>query len=83
MMTCCRLLAFLMDYLDGGLSAAERAEFEAHLARCPPCVAYLQTYQDAILLCKSAHAENNVPPLEPMPEELVQAILAARAKGGT
>ena len=79
-MTCRTFIEFLMEYLNGELPAEEHADFEAHLAECPWCVAYLQTYQEAIRLGKTVFAdeEKNVP--EEVPEELIQAILAARAR---
>lgn len=43
-MTCKRAIEKLMEYLDGELSAAGRAEFEAHLAICAACRSYLATY---------------------------------------
>jgi anti-sigma factor RsiW len=43
--TCRKFIEFLMEYLNGELSPQEHAEFEAHLAECPWCVAYMQTYQ--------------------------------------
>lgn len=75
-MNCRECYDFLMDYLDGQLPADERAAFEAHLARCPPCVAYLDTYRATIELGKSALRGE---PCQ-LPEELVQAILKARGK---
>ena len=45
-MTCERLvLEALLEYEEGGMPAAERAEFERHLALCPPCVCFLTTYR--------------------------------------
>lgn len=80
-MTCRTFIEFLMEYLDGELSPEEHTEFEAHLAECPWCVAYLQNYQEAIRLGKAVFADEvrNVP--EDVPEELIQAILAARVRG--
>jgi anti-sigma factor RsiW len=72
-----------MEYLNGELAPAEHAEFEAHLAECPWCVAYLQTYRDTIRLGKAAFAAADALPAD-VPEELVQAILAVRGqKAGT
>ncbi|MBN2265163.1 MAG: zf-HC2 domain-containing protein [Candidatus Aminicenantes bacterium] len=36
-MTCERFEELLSAYLEGGLTAAERAEMDAHLAACPGC----------------------------------------------
>jgi anti-sigma factor RsiW len=76
-MTCRELIDFLMSYLDGELAADVRAEFERHLAVCDSCVNYLDTYRATVQLEKSAAASDDVA-LPPLPEELVQAILAAR-----
>jgi anti-sigma factor RsiW len=35
----------LVDYLEHTLSPEGAADFERHLAVCPPCVAYLNTYK--------------------------------------
>jgi anti-sigma factor RsiW len=73
--TCKECVEFLIDYLDGTLPAARRAEFELHLALCPPCHRYLHQYQATIRLGQAAmekHAATNPPP-----EALVRAILAA------
>lgn len=78
--SCKECLEFLIDYLEGTLPAARRAEFELHLALCPPCHRYLNQYQATIHLGKAAmekHAAANPPP-----EALVRAIMAA-LKGQT
>jgi anti-sigma factor RsiW len=78
--TCRDFAEFLSEYLSDELSGVERAEFEAHLAECPPCVAYLDTYQKTIQSGKLAYAFPGDQIPEAVPEELVQAILAARAR---
>ena len=78
-MTCRELVEFLADYLDGGLPPDTRRVFEAHLADCPECAAYLRGYADAIRLARaSAEADDAVP--AGVPERLVRAILAARRR---
>jgi anti-sigma factor RsiW len=79
--TCRDFVEFLSEYLSGELAVVERAEFEAHLSECPACVAYLDTYRKTVQLLKAAyaHPDDQVP--EEVPEQLVRAILAARAKG--
>jgi anti-sigma factor RsiW len=79
-MTCKELVAFLMDYLDGLLSEAERRCFEEHLGECPDCVAYLMTYQQAIRLGKEACTAGDDAIPADVPEELIRAVLAARRR---
>jgi anti-sigma factor RsiW len=38
---CDRLVELVTDYLEGDLDEATAAEFDAHLARCPGCDAYV------------------------------------------
>ena len=80
-MNCREFLDFLNEYLAGDLSAEERTEFDKHLAECPWCVAYLDSYQKTVQLEKAAFStlEDKPPPAD-APEELVQAILRARAQ---
>jgi anti-sigma factor RsiW len=78
-MTCRELIDFLMAYLDGELPADQARVFEEHLHLCPPCEAYLETYREAVRAGRAACAEDDATPAE-APEDLVQAILAARAK---
>lgn len=40
-MACNELVDVITDYLEGTLSAGDRARFEAHLPRCPFCTDYL------------------------------------------
>ena len=78
-MNCREFTEFLHEYLFGNLSSDERAEFEKHLAECPWCVAYLDSYKKTIELEKAAFtASADVPTPAEAPEELVQAILQAR-----
>ena len=78
-MTCREFVEFLVDYLEGALSDQERRVFDEHLAICPSCVNYLASYRETVQLGKAAlRAEDDAVPSS-VPEELVQAILAARA----
>jgi anti-sigma factor RsiW len=80
-MNCREFTEFLHEYLFGNLPAAERAEFEKHLAECPWCVAYLESYRQTIRLEQAAYsAPEREPPPADAPEELIQAILSARPR---
>ncbi len=76
--TCRDLAEFLHEYLEGDLAAEQREVFERHLALCRECVTYLETYGSAVGLCREAAAAEKPPRL---PDDLVAAILAARARG--
>ena len=80
-MNCREFTEFLHDYLLGGLLAEVRTEFDRHLADCPWCVAYLDSYQKTIQLEQAAFSasEDARPPAD-APEELIQAILRARSR---
>jgi anti-sigma factor RsiW len=78
--TCRELINFIMAYLDGELPEPARADFERHLAVCPSCVAYLESYKATIRLGKAAlrPTEDDSLPAG-VPDSLVRAILSARA----
>lgn len=83
-MTCRELADFISDYLAGELRDEVRAPFEHHLSLCPNCVKYLQTFRTTIELSRRAFENDAADPSLSMPEELVNAILAARdAKRGS
>jgi anti-sigma factor RsiW len=80
-MNCREFTEFLHEYLFGNLPAEERAEFDKHLAECPWCVAYLDSYQKTIKLEQAAFSNpEDAPPPADAPEELIQAILRARSR---
>ena len=76
-MTCEELVEFLSRYVEKDLPPDQAAEFEKHVGACPPCEAYLDSFQTTLKLGKDACASEEA---EPIPERLVQAILAARRK---
>jgi anti-sigma factor RsiW len=41
-LTCQELVELVTDYLEGALSASERARFERHISGCPHCTTYLE-----------------------------------------
>lgn len=77
--TCQEMLDFLSDYLADELPAEVKASFERHLALCPDCVNYVESFRMTVESAKAAYAD---PPAAPLPEQLVQAILQSRKAGG-
>jgi anti-sigma factor RsiW len=80
-MNCREFTEFLHEYLFGKLPAEELAEFEKHLAECPWCRAYLDSYRQTIEFEQAAFViPEDAPPPADAPEELIQAILRARPR---
>lgn len=79
-MTCRELVDFLGAYFDGELAEDVRRRFDEHLAGCSECSTYLATYRDSVKLAKTAYQSPDDTVPADVPEDLVQAILAARRK---
>ena len=81
-MNCREFTEFLHDYLLGGLRTEVCAEFDSHLAECPWCVSYLDSYKKTMQAARTAFATaEDAPPPGDAPEELIRAILRARSRG--
>jgi anti-sigma factor RsiW len=78
-MTCREFIEFVWRYVEEGLRPEERAQFEAHLADCPDCVKYLQSYRETMRAGRIVFRDFDESVPADVPEELIQAILASRA----
>ena len=56
MISCQQLIEFCLDYLEGALPEHEQVGFRRHLARCPDCVTFFETYQKTPELSREALA---------------------------
>ena len=80
-LTCREFIDFIMSWLDGELEPAVRRRFVEHLEMCPDCVDYLDSYERTVALGKAAwDAPGDAEVPDEVPEELVQAVLAARRR---
>ena len=77
-LTCRELSDFLAAYFARELGPDERSIFEAHVAECPDCVAYVRNYAETMRLAKDAYDDDRIP--ADVPDELVRAILEARKR---
>ena len=79
-MICRKFITSLLEYVFGELPATEHAQFEAHLDKCPDCLAYLKNYEMTIKLGAAAYADTdlNQAVSQDAPEESLRAILSAR-----
>ena len=60
-LTCVELVELVTDYLEGALSPRERARFDAHLAECDGCQAYVEQMRTVIALTGRI-TEEAIPP---------------------
>lgn len=81
---CKEIFALLSDYLDDELPEDICREIDAHIAGCPPCVAFVESLRKTVELCRQAKSLAAPDPLpEPARRQLLaayQAMMAARAK---
>ena len=49
-LTCREVVEIVSDYLEGALSPEDRARFDAHLATCAGCTAYVEQMRETIRL---------------------------------
>jgi anti-sigma factor RsiW len=68
--TCREVVELMTDYLDGALSAADRAKFDHHLRGCDGCRAYLTQLRTARMLMGRIATE-------PVPETLKAELINA------
>jgi anti-sigma factor RsiW len=75
MLTCQEVADYLSAYIAGELSPAEQAAMDRHIAVCPACVNFLASFQTTV---QATQSKTLFPISEPIPEGLIQAVLAAR-----
>jgi len=60
-LACQQAVELVTEYLEGTLSRRDRRRFEAHLAACPNCTAYLEQIRTTIRLAGSIEPEDLSP----------------------
>ena len=70
-LTCQQVVELVTEYLDGVMEPKRRARFEAHLAGCDGCTAYLEQFRTTIAVVGRIDADD-VP--EPVMSELLSAF---------
>ena len=74
---CKSLEEFIVDFLDEKLPTPTKQAFLKHIEECDNCNQYLQSYQQTISLSKAALTGTPSTSNAEIPEQLVEAILAA------
>jgi anti-sigma factor RsiW len=66
-LACQELVEIITDYLEDALSPADRARFEAHIAACADCTAYLEQMRQTVSVVGRLREEDIPgPALEPL-----------------
>ena len=60
-MSCRELVELVTDYLEGSLSRRERRRFEAHIAGCDHCAAYVTQMRSTVATLGKL-SEESIPP---------------------
>jgi anti-sigma factor RsiW len=60
-LACQELVELVSDYFEGALSDADRARFEAHIAGCENCTAYVRQMRETIALMGKLTTESISP----------------------
>ncbi len=68
-MVCQELVEVVTDYLEGAMSEAERARFEAHLPDCPFCRRYVDQMRTVARALRAAETRK-------LPPDRREALLA-------
>ena len=76
-MNCRELSQFLMEYVGDALERDVHENFESHIKACPNCHTYLVQYRETI---RAGQLACNDEDCSEVPEDLVQAVLAALSK---
>jgi anti-sigma factor RsiW len=60
-LTCAELVELVTEYLEGTLPPEERRRFEAHVAECDGCAAYLAQMRDTLRIAGRLGEESLAP----------------------
>jgi len=60
-LACREMVELVTEYLDGGLTRADQARFESHLAECPHCSEYLAQMRATIAITGHVRPDDLTP----------------------
>lgn len=75
--TCREIAEAITEYLEGGLTSADRLAFERHVAICPPCRGYLSQIRTVVRVGRGLR-EEEIP--ERVRDDLAAVFAAWKAR---
>jgi putative zinc finger protein len=70
-MSCSEIVELVTEYVEGGLSTADRDRFEEHIGFCTPCLTYLDQMRQTVAGIGEVEADELPPELQ---SSLVEAF---------
>ena len=71
---CVEFVEQITEWLEGGLSDAERLLFEEHLAYCSPCGRYVEQFRATLQLLRDSDQTLGEAPSPPLRDTLLDAF---------
>jgi hypothetical protein len=71
---CVEFVEQITEWLEGGLSDAERLLFEEHLAYCSPCGRYVEQFRATLQLLRDSDQMLGEAPPAPLRDTLLDAF---------
>ena len=71
---CVEFVEQITEWLEGGLSDAERLLFEEHLAYCSPCGRYVEQFRATLRLLRDSDRMLEEAPPPPLRDTLLDAF---------
>ena len=78
MLKCRDINNLLHDYAEGVLEPGVRRQLDQHLADCPGCLAFLNTYKQTIHLSKDLRCQDIPPELQQKLRSFIKTHLPSR-----
>lgn len=64
MLRCRDTMSLLHDYLEGALDPGVREQLDEHLADCPGCLGFVNTYRHTVSVARDLRSEDIPPELQ-------------------
>lgn len=63
-LNCRECVDLLLDYAEGGLDSDDKRKLDEHLAACPPCLRFLNTYRSCTEMVRQLREQQVQVPIE-------------------
>ena len=75
---CQQCVTLLLDYVEDRLAPNDKADLDAHFARCPPCLEFMRSYRETPRIMREATAGE----MPDVVRDKLRAFLAEKKRSG-